>query len=141
MDRSKFAVPRWRDGRAPKGAEKLQRPSVELYTVILHGRSVNIYLADESQTLGASWALEIWCRSVEKAWQAAIRKCEPFPSHCVLWGDNTSRELRNSCCHRFFSALTCAGIMKSCSLKHLPVGHTHEDIGSCPGISVLFFLA
>ena len=129
MDRSKFAVPRWRDGRCPKGAEKLERPSLELYTVILHGRSVNIFIGDETQTIGANWALEIWCRAVDKAWKAAQEASEPFPEHAILWGDNTSRELRNSCVQRFFSALTSSGVFTSCSLKHLPVGHTHEDIG------------
>ena len=129
MDRSKFAIPRWQDGRVPKGSETRPRPSLEVYAVLLHGRCVNVFITDECQTTGACWALEILCRSVQKAWEAAQRKGEPFPLHMVIWGDNTPKELRNSCTHRFFSAIASAGLMTTASLKHLPVGHTHVDVG------------
>ena len=103
------------------------------YAVILHGRSVNIFITDENQTTGANWAMEIWTRAVEKEWNKAQRNGQAFPAHCILFGDNTSRELRNSCVSKVFSAMTAASVFTSCSLKHLPVGHTHEDVGQKPG--------
>ena len=129
MDRSKFAVPRWHEGRPPKGVEKRPRPSLELYAVLMHGRSVCVYVTDECQTVGSNWALEIVSRSIQKAWEQAHRCGEPFPLHFVLWGDNTPKELRNSVVQRFFSAITSAGLMTTASLKHLPVGHSHIDVG------------
>ena len=130
MDRSKFSIPRWQGGRAPKGAERLSRPSLEVYAVLLHGRSVNLFVTDECQRTGSAWALEILCRSMEWAWQAAQRRCEPFPLHMNIWADNTPKEMKNACAQRFCSALASSGIMTTASIKHLPVGHTHEDVGA-----------
>ena len=132
MDRSKYSLPRWFNNRTPKGAEKKTRPSMDLYACILHGRAVNIFITDENQTVGANFAAEIWARSVQKAWEQAQRNNKPFPSHAILFGDNTSRELRNSCFSKLFCAITNAGCFTSSSVKHLPVGHTHEDIGVAP---------
>ena len=130
MDRSKYALPRWFNNRTPKGADKKNRPSLDLYAVIMHGRSVNIYITDENQSVGANFAAEIWSRSVQKAWDACQQQNKPFPSHAILFGDNTSRELRNSCFSKLFCAITSAGRFTSASVKHLPVGHTHEDVGA-----------
>ena len=130
MDRSKYALPRWLNSRTPKGADKKNRPSLDLYACILHGRAVNIFITDENQTVGANFAAEIWARSVQKAWEACQHQNKPFPSHAILFGDNTSRELRNSCFSKLFCAITSGGRFTSASVKHLPVGHTHEDIGA-----------
>ena len=132
MDRSKYCLPRWHHSRTPKGVEKLSRPSLDVYAVLLHGRSVNIYLTDQVQRVGASWSAEIWARSIQRVWESCQKKSAPFPTHAVLFGDNTPKELRNSCFHKFFSCLTAAGLFASTSLKHLPVGHTHEDVGPSP---------
>ena len=105
---------------------------MDLYACILHGRAVNIFITDENQTVGANFAAEIWTRSVQKTWEKAQRDNKPFPSHAILFGDNTSRELRNNCFSKLFCAITNAGCFTSSSVKHLPVGHTHEDIGLRP---------
>ena len=132
MDRSKYCLPRWHHGRTPKGTEKLGRPALDVYAVLMHGRAVNIFLTDENQRVGASWAAEIFSRSTQCVWETCQQKGTPFPSHAILFGDNTPRELRNSTFNKFFSTLTAAGLFTSTSVKHLPVGHTHEDVGSSP---------
>ena len=78
MDRAKYALPRWHNLRTPKGADKRQRPSLDVYAVILHGRSVNVFITDENQTTGANWAMEIWTRAVQKEWHKSQQTASLF---------------------------------------------------------------
>ena len=45
-----------------------------------------------------------------------------------LQSDNTVKELRNTFGSRMMSSLCQAQLFSSCSVNHLLVGHTHEDI-------------
>ena len=48
-----------------------------------------------------------------------------------LWiqSDNTVKEVKNSLSGVMMSALITARYFDECGHHHLPVGHTHEDIG------------
>ena len=49
-----------------------------------------------------------------------------------LWvqGDNTVKELKNQLSGQLLSMLIASGFINEGGHHHLPIGHTHEDIGS-----------
>lgn len=63
MDKSKFSLPRYYQGRVPKALETVVRPSCELYTVMIHGHAVCTFVTDSDQTAGASWVMETLSRT------------------------------------------------------------------------------
>ena len=46
-----------------------------------------------------------------------------------MQGDNTVKELKNALSGVMMSALVNCSYFDECGHHHLPVGHTHEDIG------------
>eukprot|EP00435_Cladocopium_sp_Y103_P029528 s1440_g7.t1 len=62
MDRSKYSLPRYHRGRAPKDVATVDRPSLEVTTTLVHGVGVFTYLADENQSSGTNWVLETLTR-------------------------------------------------------------------------------
>ena len=59
MDRSKFALPRWAQGRAPKAADKHRRPVLEVSAVMFHGHGTYVFITDEDTSIGSNWSCEI----------------------------------------------------------------------------------
>eukprot|EP00435_Cladocopium_sp_Y103_P063706 s2356_g25.t1 len=57
--------------------------SMTLTGCIVHGYGVFLYLADEGMGTGASWALEVAMRSIDKAWALARQRGTSFPSECL----------------------------------------------------------
>lgn len=129
MDKSKFALPRWSDGRTPKSADKFRRPVLEVTACIVHGVGVYIYVADETMTTGASWTGEVLLQSIDSAFRCCQRAQRPMPSRVVVVADNTVKEVKNGVMSHFGSSLVCSGYFESFSHMHLRVGHTHEDVG------------
>jgi hypothetical protein len=129
MDKSKFALPRWSEGRTPKSADKFRRPVLEVTACIVHGVGVYIYVADETMTTGSSWTCEVILQSMDSAFSYYQRAQCPLPSRVVVVSDNTVKEVKNGVMSHFCSSLTCAGFFESFSHMHLRVGHTHEDVG------------
>eukprot|EP00435_Cladocopium_sp_Y103_P022359 s514_g5.t1 len=59
MDKSKYRLPRFAQGRTPKPLENKKRPELEFTTCIMHGHSVNVFLADAEQSSGSDWWLKL----------------------------------------------------------------------------------
>lgn len=100
MDRSKFRLPRFPQGRVPKSLETRKRPELELTCAICHGRGIWVFLTDEDATTGSDWSLEVLSVALDKAFSKAQQDNEPWPSHLRLWTDNTPKEI---CCSKVTS--------------------------------------
>ena len=92
MDRSKFRLPRFPQGRCPKSLETRKRPELEVTAAILHGRAIFVYLTDEDASTGSDWSLEVLSLSLNKAFVMAQQANEPWPAHLRLWTDNTPKD-------------------------------------------------
>lgn len=92
MDKSKFRLPRFAQGRTPKPLENKKRPELEFTTCIMHGHSVNIFLGDAEQSAGSDWSLEILSRSLNKTYAKFQRANECWPNHLKVYTDNTPKE-------------------------------------------------
>lgn len=132
MDRSKFALPRWLQGKSPKStiADKVPRPVLELAATIVHGVGVYLWIADEDMRTGANWTSELLLRSIEFASHNFAKQGQPMPVDISVQGDNTVAELKNSTGSKLLAALVAAGYFRCGAHQHLRVGHTHEDVGS-----------
>ena len=68
MDKSKFSLPRYQRGQAPKDVATVDRPSLEVTITLVHGVGVFTHLGDENQTAGTNWVLETLTRSLQHTW-------------------------------------------------------------------------
>lgn len=93
MDKGKFALPKFVDGRVPKHLATLNRPVLEVTANILHGRLIYIGLSDEGENAGASWNMEVLNRTLDKGYSQAQRKGYVWPRALKVWTDNTPKEL------------------------------------------------
>lgn len=103
MDKSKFSLPRYHEGRTPKALETVARPSCEVYAVILHGHAVCTYVTDCDQSAGAAWVMEVLGRSFDVAFKASQRQGKPWPSVVKVFADNTPKDQET------LSLLDCSG--------------------------------
>lgn len=93
MDKGKFALPKFVDGRVPKHLATLSRPVLEVTANIIHGRLIYIGIADEGENAGSSWSLEVLSRALDKAYSQAQRKNLTWPPVLKVWSDNTPKDL------------------------------------------------
>lgn len=92
MDKSKFSLPRWAEGRTPKGLENIARPACELYSVLIHGHCICTYVTDSDQTVGSTWAIETIARSLDLAFRLNQKASRPWPQHLKVFADNIPKE-------------------------------------------------
>lgn len=129
MDRSKFALPRWYMGAAPKGiSDKARRPQLEVSAVLVHGHGLYLFITDEDTSIGASWVGEIVMQSLDCLWKRCQRLGRPFPQHLIIQADNTVREAKNGIFQMLLCLLTMINVIMTVTVQHLRVGHTHEDV-------------
>lgn len=163
MDRSKYSLPRYHRGRAPKDVETTKRPNCEVTTSIVHGVGIFTYIADEGQSTGSNWTIETLNRSLQHTHNVYQKWNKPVPGVVKIFADNTPKDLslefnkfflfikhalfsrwwrvvtlkasclfqevKNSIMGSWCSMMSTAGFVRTISHEHLPVGHTHEDIG------------
>ena len=94
MDKSKYALPRWHRGRAPKDLENSKRPSLEVTTTMIHGVGIYTYLSDEDQTAGTNWVVETLNRSFQHMHEKYQRDSKPVPAVVRVFADNTPKVSR-----------------------------------------------
>lgn len=99
MDRGKFVVPRYLDGRTPKDVANLNRPSCEVTASIIHGRMIYVAVADEGEATGSSWVLEVLSRSLNLAYCQAQKKGWCWPSILKIFADNTPKDMSSVTYH------------------------------------------
>jgi len=130
MDKSKFGIPSWEGGRAPKSTvtDHIPRPTCEVYACIAHGFRIDVYVASEGTSVGGSFATDCVLRTMDAVHRQCVENNIPYPAYAVVQGDNTTSELKNSILARTLGCLVSAGIFKACGHFHLRVGHTHEDV-------------
>lgn len=157
MDRSKFRMPRFPDGRRPKSLETRKRPELEVTAAIVHGRAVLVYVTDEDATTGSDWSLEVLSLALDRVFRMGQEANQPWPAHLRLWTDNTPKErvskfllnvfcfpgftytcgvsftackeYRNSILGHYCCHLCTTKCFSSIAHEHLVIGHTHEDVG------------
>ena len=91
MDRSKFSLPRYHRGRAPKDVETTRRPSCEVTSTLVHGVGVYTWISDENQSSGSNWVLETLSRALEHTHAFYQRVGKPIPSVIKVFADNTPK--------------------------------------------------
>ena len=92
MDRGKFMLPKFVNGRAPKDLAKLIRPSCEVTASIVHGRLVYVAIADEGEAAGSSWVMEVVSRSLNLAYIQAQQRKYQWPNILKIFADNTPKD-------------------------------------------------
>ncbi len=135
-DKSKPVFPRWAHGRQPKNPtfERLSRTHVSVSAILAHGYGAFVYLSEEGNTAGGSFSWECLLH--------AINACRQEDSKCgrshagTLWcqHDNTVKELKNQLSGILMAALVQEELYLEAGAHMLPVGHTHEDVGSLNAI-------
>lgn len=133
MDRSKFGLPIW--GRSPKGvAEHIKRPCLEVAATIVHGVGLFLWVADEDQTIGSEWVMEVTMRALEASFKRFQLQNKEWPAHLICQADNTCRESKNSHFMRLLMSLVSVGAFSAATAQFLQVGHTHEDVDAVFGL-------
>ena len=92
MDKGKFSLPRFGDGRVPKDLQLLNRPSCEVTATIIHGRLIYVAIADEGEGSGSSWVLEVVNRALDKAFVQAQQRKLSWPTTLKIFSDNTPKD-------------------------------------------------
>ena len=142
FDKSKPVFPRWAHGRAPKHPvmERVNRTHVSVSAALAHGYGCVIFLSEESNTAGGEFSWETLLTTIDFC--RAEDRSKGRPSARTLWlqHDNTVKEMKNSLTGCMMAALVQAGYYDECGSHMLPVGHTHEDIGSSPAWMILLLL-
>ena len=92
MDRSKYSLPRYHRGRAPKDLVNNIRPSLEVTTTMVHGVGIYTYLSDENQTAGTNWVLETLNRTLQYVHHRHQRLGKPVPADFKIFADNTPKD-------------------------------------------------
>ncbi len=136
MDHSKFAMPQWAGGRAPKHTvvDKNNRPTCSLYGVLAHGWRLDLYISHEGVSGGSEYSCDMVLRTIDAIWKQCQKEGKAFPLDCSIQGDNTTKELKNSVMGRILALLAAHGVFRAAAHQHLRVGHTHEDIDQIFGL-------
>lgn len=92
MDKSKYKLPRYHRGMAPKDLAAVDRPSLEVTATLVHGVGVFTYLSDENQTSGTNWVLETLNRSLQHTWDFYQKASKPLPPVLKIFADNTPKD-------------------------------------------------
>ena len=123
MDQAKFRVPR-RLSMA-KEFEKVWRPTLHLVGVVISGVLEAFYLLDCDLKADSNMEMTLMVRSLDLAAEELRSRGLQLPSHLVIMGDNTGKEMRNQWCYKFTALLVARGIFLSTSVAHPRVGHSH----------------
>ena len=97
MDKSKFSLPRYSEGRTPKNLEAVARPSCEVYAVLIHGHCICTFVTDCDQSAGSAWVMEALSRSLNVAFKQAQSQRKPWPSAIKVFADNTPKDWALKC--------------------------------------------
>jgi hypothetical protein len=108
--------------------EHFVRPVLTLTGVICHGFCTMMWLADETQSHGASAFLEVLLLAIDKVYNICKLKHIRFPDHLVVQSDNPTNQAKKQWACLFLAFLVCANIFLTTTLCFLMMGHTHEDI-------------
>lgn len=135
MDRSKFALPRWYLGRAPKGpGEKINRPVLEVTATMVHGHGLWLWVTDEDTSIGSEWTCECVCRVLDQVWRRSQSLGRPWCDKLIVQSDNTAREGKNSHFQKLLCAFVASDLFSCATSQMLRVGHTHEDVDGVFGL-------
>lgn len=132
FDKSKPAFPRWPHHRQPKGAtfERISRTHVAVSALLCHGYGCFVFLCEEGGSTGGSYSWECILHAVDVCQQEDRRCGRASPRNLWIQHDNTVKELKHSLSGAMMAYLVSGGFYDECGAHMLPVGHTHEDIGS-----------
>ena len=141
-DRAKPVLPRWAHGRQPKGGvfDRINRPHLNITCAFAHGYCCIVYLAPESAPAGGSYQWELIFRTLARVAEIARRRGQTVPDTLWLQADNTVKEVKNALSGLLLSVLLQRGILSEGGHHHLPVGHTHEDVGALPAVVILGYV-
>ena len=141
MDRSKFCLPRFQEGRIPKDCEDLRRPRCNLTATIVHGRAIYVAVSDEDQHHGAAWSLENLNRALElvaflhEDRLAASRQhastLDQLPSNQGISARPTDRAPVAKCSQDFLRQYAQGRIVPGASTERQPLCGTELPLINC----------
>ncbi len=124
MDQSKFRIPR--NVQSSKEWDSCWRPQLHVAGCLAFGVGEWYFFSDQDLKKDSSAELTMISYVLEEVANAYHERCLPVPLHLVVMGDNTSRELKNQVCDKYFAWMTAQGRFRSIEVHGFRVGHTHN---------------
>lgn len=96
MHEAKYQIPRDPDLRAAYRSSKFQRPKLKIHAAWAFGHVLRVAILEERTFHGSSMVRELLSLVLEDVMVECGRAGRPPPHTCVVVGDNTVKELKNS---------------------------------------------
>ena len=96
MHEAKYQIPRDPDLRAAYRSSKFQRPKLKIHAAWAFGHVLRVAILEERTFHGSSMVRELLSLVLEDVMVECGRAGRPLPHTCVVVGDNTVKELKNS---------------------------------------------
>lgn len=96
MHEAKYQIPRDPDLRAAYRSSKFQRPKLKIHAAWAFGHVLRVAILEERTFHGSSMVRELLSLVLEDVMLECERTGRPRPHTCVVVGDNTVKELKNS---------------------------------------------
>ena len=96
MHEAKYQIPRDPDLRAAYRSSKFQRPKLKIHAAWAFGHVLRVAILEERTFHGSSMVRELLSLVLEDVMVECERTGRPRPHTCVVVGDNTVKELKNS---------------------------------------------
>ena len=97
-DQAKYMVPRDPGLQTAYRSAKLHRPRLKIHGIWAFGYCLRIAVLDESTYHGSAMVVEMISLAIEDVMRISKERGQPPPHTCVVVGDNTVKELKNTYC-------------------------------------------
>ena len=125
IDHSKFPLPK-AFCLSAKCFGGFIRPTLSITAAIIHGIGVIVFVAPPHVLKDSSYTVEILCHVVNLL--SEIPTLDLSRCSVRVFGDNSSRELKNNSILRILAGLCSTRRVFEASLETLQSGHSHEDL-------------
>ncbi len=126
MDQSKFRLPR--NLSNSKEWDSYWRPQMHVAGVIAHGLGEWFFFSDQDLKKDSAAELTMISYVLDECERLLDARGHAMPLHLAVLGDNTSRELKNQVCDKFFAWQVSQGRFRSIEVPSFRVGHTHNEL-------------
>ena len=127
MDQSKFAWPKAPFFHNNHEFEHFARPRLHIWGAIVHGFCTLLTVSHADVFKGGSTTVQVITWLLDKLKSQGVQLHE-YQLHIQL--DNTSGSNKNNTVLAWAAAIVAAGVVSTCTIGFLRVGHTHEDAKS-----------
>ncbi len=125
MDHSKYSYPKSM-AMGSKDYSNFIRPTLTCTAALVHGFATVIVLAEPYVHQTSSWSCDVVAHCLHIL--AQVPELDLSQCELVVFGDNSSKELKNNSICRLLGALCNCYKIKRGELRTLESGHSHEDL-------------